>query len=387
MKTVLLRASVLTASGYGVHSRQIARWLLGLEKQGKIKLSIQALGWGETPWLIDRNRDDGFIGELMAHTAATQKSYDVSFQVQLPNEFDISLAKHNVGITAGVETDRCNSDWVTCCNKLNHLVVPSQHTKNTLSSSGTLTVPVSVIPESYPDCYRDMSIVDLNLSFDTSFNYLVFGQITGNNPETDRKNLFYTVKWACETLKDKPDTGLVIKTNAGRNTKIDRHVVKNILTQLKAEVAKTAKIYLVHGDMSDKEVYSLMKHPNIQALVALTRGEGFGLPILEAAAAGVPIIGTNWSAHTEFLNLGRWIPVDYRLAEIPPVRVDNKVFIKGTKWAQPVEDDFKRKLRKFHDSSTIPRTWARDLKPKILDGFSHQKISSMYSETFKDVLL
>ena len=33
-----------------------------------------------------------------------------------------------------------------------------------------------------------------------------------------------------------------------------------------------------------------------------TRGEGFGRPLLEAMAAGVPVIATRWGGHTDFLD-------------------------------------------------------------------------------------
>lgn len=387
MKNVLLRAPILTASGYGVHSRQIARWLLELENQGKIRLTIQALAWGDTPWLIDQNRNDGFIGKLMQHTSQPTEKFDVSFQLQLPNEWDNSLANKNIGITAAVETDKCNPEWAMSCNKMQKIVVPSEHTKKTLVSSGPVSTPIIVIPESYPDCFRDTP-VQTDFQFETSNNYLVFGQLTGNNPMTDRKNLFFTIKWIYEALKDKKNVGIVVKTNAGRNTKIDRHVVRNTLAQLRKEIMKNdeIKLYLVHGDMSDNDVFSLVSNPTIKAMVSLTRGEGFGLPILEAASAGLPVIATNWSAHTEFLNHGRWIGVDYRLSEIPNDRIDNRIFIKGTKWAEPLEDDFKRKIRKFHDSNSIPREWARDLKTKILEKYSHEYISSLYSKEFQDIL-
>ena len=40
MKKVVLRAPVLTQSGYGGHSRQVARWLIGLAEANQINLTI-----------------------------------------------------------------------------------------------------------------------------------------------------------------------------------------------------------------------------------------------------------------------------------------------------------------------------------------------------------
>jgi len=388
MKSVLLRGPVLTQSGYGVHCRQICRWLLNLEKAGKIKLTCQVLPWGDTPWIIDSQRHDGLIGEVMKHSTPLTPKYDATFQLQLPSEWDSSLGNYNVGISAVVETDKCNPKWVEDCNKMNKVVVPSEFTKKVLTNSGVLLTEVKVIPESYPDCYRDSKTVDLNLNLQTKFNFLIVGQLTGNNPENDRKNIFYTIKWLCEAFKDDKDVGIIIKTNGGRNTRIDRRSITGVFTQLLAEVRPSGnpKVTLVHGELSEIEVYSLMKEPSVKALVSLTRGEGFGLPLLEAAAAGLPVIATNWSAHTEFLKLGRYIEIEHKLVDVHKSRIDNNIFVQGCKWAMPIEEQFKRKAKKFKESSSVPTEWALDLQTKILEKYSQENIASLYDAEFGSLL-
>lgn len=388
MKTVIFRGPALTQSGYGQHARMVCRWLLNAEVAGKCKLYCQLLNWGETPWIIDSKRCDGLIGELMKRSVPFQGA-DVSIQLQLPNEWDPSLASFNVGMTAAVETDVCNSQWVDACNRMNLIIVPSEHTKRTLTNSGKLTTQVIVIPESFPDSLL-LPISDSNpFSFDTTFNFLIFGQITGNNPENDRKNIFYTVKWLCETFKDNPDVGIVVKTNHGRNSEIDRNFVTSMMTKLMKEVRKDNKnppLHLIHGELSDSEIQSLVTHESMKAMVNLTHGEGFGLPMLEAAACGLPIIATNWSAHTEFLNLGKWVQIDYQLGQIHQSRVDDHIFVKNARWAFPSEENFKKRIKKFYNSSSIPKEWAKDLKEKIIKEYSFENVSKKYDTVFKEIL-
>lgn len=388
MKTVLLRASAITMSGYGVHARQIARWLLDKEKAGTCKLFIQLLNWGDTPWILDKTRSNGLIGEIMGHAGDPGQQCDVSIQLQLPNEWDAKLARFNVGVTAAVETDKCNPEWIACCNAMNLIIVPSEHTKLTLKNTGVITTPIIVIPESFPDCFTSEIVEPFEAKFETPFNFLVFGQITGNNPENDRKNIFYTIKWLCETFKDSKDVGIIIKTNHGRNTRVDRNVVANMIGQLLGEVRRGSKsppVYLVHGDLKDEEVLSLLKDPTVKAMVNLTRGEGFGLPLLEAAVAGLPVIATNWSAHTEFLNQGKWVQIDYSMAPIHDTRVDEKIFMKGSRWAQPSEDNFKRRVKKFYESPSTPLQWARDLSASLTKTHSHDAISAKYDEALREI--
>lgn len=385
-KKVLVRGPVLTQSGYGVHARQVAKWLLD---RSDVDVEFQALPWGDTPWLIDGSIDGDVVGRIMEKTVDPNgRKYDVSFQIQLPNEWDPNIAVSNIGITAGVETDKCNPDWILSCNKMNMVIVPSKHTKDCLVSTGEIRVPVHIVPESFSNAIMSLSPTHIDeLDFNTNFNFLIFGQLTGNNPENERKNIFYTVKWLCEVFKNDKDVGIIIKTNAGRNTCIDRKIVNQTFEALIKEVRKGPypKLHIIHGDMTDAEVSSLYRHPKVKALVSLTRGEGYGLPILEAAASGLPVIATSWSGHVDFLSHGKYVEIDYDLKEIHPSRIDNKIFMKGTKWSYAKEDDFKRKILKFKSGPVIPKEWAINLQKKIQEKYSFESIVPVYDEVTRGI--
>lgn len=385
MKTVVLRGPVLTQSGYGVHTRQVARWLMS-RKDFDVK--FVTLPWGDTPWLLHPDLHDGLAGEIMKRSVTPNFKADISFQLQLPNEWDPTIAPVNIGITAGIETDRCNPEWIDACNAMSAVVVPSQHAKSCFTNTGTVKKPMLVIPEAYADAIRTPELPTLP-QFSTSFNFLVFGQLTGNNPESDRKNIFYTIKWLCETFKDDPDVGIIVKTNVGKNSRIDRNLTKGLLSGVVNESrrgATTPKVHLLHGDMNEAEVASLYKHPQIKALVSLTRGEGYGLPILEAAASGLPIIATGWSGHLDFLKHGKYVSIYYQLGDVHPSRVDGKIFVKGARWANPSEEDFKKRVLKFRQSNSTPKQWATELEKVILDKYSLNSVSKMYDEALKEFI-
>lgn len=389
MKSAILRGPSLTQSGYGVHCRQIAEWLLSKQD---VDVKFQVLPWGDTPWILDNNSYDGLVEKITKKSVDgnVEKKYDVSLQLQLPNEWDPTIANFNVGITAGVETDVCNPSWVKSCNAMDVVIVPSKHAANCLKNSGNITKPIKVVPESFCNSILDYDDSQENPfpRFSTNFNFLIFGQTTGDNPFNDRKNIFFTIKWLCEAFKNDKDVGIVIKTNIGRNTKIDYNKTKQMLKMLLRECRKGdfPKLHLLHGEMSDNEIAHLYKHDQIKALVSLTRGEGFGLPILEAAASGLPVIATEWSGHTDFLNHGKYIPVSYSLTPVHKTRVDEKIFISGAKWAEPLEDDFKKKVLKFRNSSATPKEWAEKLSKVLKEKYSLKSIFSQYDEVLKDVL-
>ena len=385
-KSVLYKSPALTQSGYGVHSRQVAKWLLSKQE---LDVKFIVTPWGDTPWLLNRSAHNGLVGEIMERSVAKGTKASASVQLVLPNEWELDLGMStNIGITAAVETDRCSQQWSQMCTQMTRVIVPSKHAKVNLESNGPLS-NVFVIPESYSDAIASTKESNLPL-WSTSFNFLVFGQITGNTTLTDRKNLFNTVKWICDTFKDDSDVGIVIKTNAGRNSKIDKNVTINMITSLLKEVRKgrsSPPVYLLHGDMSDEEVAMLYKHPQIKALASITRGEGFGLPILEAAASGLPVIATDWSGHLDFLRLGKFLSVKSQLVNVHESKVDGNIFVQGSRWAEPSEEDFKRRLTKFKESPSAPKQWAIELSEKLLNSHSFSSISKAYDEVLGDLLL
>lgn len=388
-KKVILRAPVLTISGYGVHSRQIFRWLMS--NKDKYDVWVQTLGWGNTSWMIEKSMCNGLVGEIMGCTAPPPKDADISIQVQLPNEWDPKIAKFNVGVTAAVETDICNPEWIQAINSMDLIIVPSQHVKKTIENSGSVQKKIEVVPEAFLD-----EIVDPKKKFlkelsgiETSFNFLVYGQLTGNRDTTDRKNTYRTLKWICETFRKDSDVGIIIKTNSARNSMFDKSITKDILKKTLGQIRKegTVPVYFLHGYMNDQEVASLYRHPEIKALVNLTRGEGYGLPILEAAASDLPVIATNWSGHLDFMNKGRFLPVDYDIVDIDPSKVDKKIFMEGSKWAEPKEVSAKKVLRKFKDQPDKPKEWAQELGKKIREEYSQSSIEKKYDKIFSSIVL
>ena len=376
MTHVHIKGPLLSISGYGVHARQICRWAFAQN----FNVTTDITPWGNTPWYTNRDECDGLIDKIMEASQPLDRTPDVSFQIMLPNEWNPTLAKKNFGVTAVVETDICSKQWVLMCQKMDHVIVPSEFSKKCLVNSGLKSKRVTVIPESFMDSCVD-NAVDLNISFETQENFLMFGQMSGDY-ETDRKNTALTMALFCDLFKDNANVGLIVKTNSGSNSTVDRHVSRMQLKSILKQVRKGPfpKVYFLHGYLDDKEVSSLYKHPKVKGLISLTHGEGFGLPLLEAAACGLPVCATNWSAHTEFLNLGDWTKVRGRIENIPNAKIDGNIFIDGQKWANVDIQEARQILTQF---VTGPRPSTEKLQTAVRNRYSFEKVSRYYDKFWR----
>jgi len=385
-RRVLLRAPLLTISGYGVHSRQIFEYLF---YRDDIELTVELLNWGVTSWMINPAMEEGLIGKIMECSKELKPPYDLSVQIQLPDEWNHKLAHRNIGVSAFVECTSCNPTWVDKCNLMDMVIVPSTFIKNVVQKSGSLAAPIHVVPEWFnysllDDCSQESEMYQ----FEKKFNFLILGQLTGNKPDTDRKNTFNMVKWFCETFEGNTQVGLILKTNVGRCTLNDRNITLNVAKQLLREVRKGLfpKVTILHGNLSSREIAGLYQHKNVKCLLSATRGEGYGLPIIDAAAAAMPVIVTGWSGHMEFINKKYASILKYNLVKIPNDKIDNRIFVEGAKWADPHENNFKNVISKFRNKPDNPKLWAQNLSKRIVASYSSESICKIYDNVIGEIL-
>ena len=401
-KKIILVGPVLTRSGYGEQARYALRALRS--REDIFDIYVQPLTWGATSWVSEYDEEklwiDSIIEKTIVHNAQGGQ-YDVSLQVTIPNEWK-SYAPVNIGYTAGIETTKVAHEWISLANSMDKIIVISNHSKNVfestvyelshvppdhpLSDAQVLKTTTDIEAVNYPvKIYESLPEIDLNLKFDT--NFLTIAQWSA------RKNLEHTLKWFVEEFQD-DEVGLVIKTNFAKNSLMDREVCEGRLKELIASIPeinkdRKCKVYLLHGDMTDAEMHSLYKHEKISALTAIPHGEGFGLPIFEAAYSGLPVVSVGWSGQLDFLvgedNKQRFYEVSYDLKPVPKEVVWEGVLIAESAWSYAREHSFKNKMRECYNdiksnSGHVAKSesYANDLHERF-------EISKMY-EKFIDAM-
>lgn len=111
---------------------------------------------------------------------------------------------------------------------------------------------------------------------------------------------------------------------------INGHVHPDAFHRVLARIGDDDRIALLDGPMSRAEVCGLIA--DIDCFVSLHRSEGFGRIIAEAMYLGTPVIATDYSGSTSFLDAATGFTVDYRLVE---VESGAYIFCDGSQWAEP----------------------------------------------------
>ena len=134
---------------------------------------------------------------------------------------------------------------------------------------------------------------------------------------------------------------------------------------------------MLHGDLSAGQMRWLYSHEKIKCLVNLAHGEGFGLPMFEAAREALPILTVGWSGQLDFLrhdNKDYFLNVDYKIAEIQPEAVWDGVLQSNSKWAYADQGDYKMKLRDVRKKWKKHKKTATELQALVLNKFNDDEL-------------
>ena len=317
--TLVFQAPIATRSGYGDHARDL---LHSLYKLDKFDIKVISTRWGATP--MDALNYDKPFHKWIVDSIIPQitEKPDIYIQVTVPNEFQ-PLGFYNIGITAAIETTHCALDWIHGCNRMDLIIAPSQHSKDSLVKTiyneadkqtnqiikqHQIQKPVEVLFEGFDELDFGTDVVAHISELDNvkeDFAFLFVGHWLQGDLGEDRKNVGMMIKTFAMAFKDeKKKPALVLKTSSAGFGVMDRESMIAKIRQALGKDYGKVPVYLLHGDLTPAEMNGLYEHPKVKAMLNFTKGEGFGRPLLEFSLTGKPVIVSNWSGHLDFLKTG-----------------------------------------------------------------------------------
>lgn len=299
------------------------------------------------------------------------------------------------------ETDRIPNGWVRRINSMDQVWVPTAFHVETFVNSGVDPAKLLVIPESIDANWwsRERVCPSGSSSGDAAVTSF-FASIHQSKMHSRCSVKFLSVfKWEdrkgwdvllkafyeefiynADTLVREEDEGhrgvvcLIIKTSAYHNPELEEdddeyhEQIERLFSEVYGSDYKRRRVpsaskaqrrglstqpdwMQIHviGDAIDSSVYPLL-YCGVDALVQPSRGEGWGRPHMEAMAMGVPVIATNWSGTTAFLNDRNGFPLNIR----PQLSTISTGAFKGHKWAEPDKEHLRSLMRSVVTSLRSP---------------------------------
>jgi glycosyltransferase involved in cell wall biosynthesis len=169
---------------------------------------------------------------------------------------------------------------------------PSVHSRDSFIRAGIPQEKVVVIPNGVDVEIFHPNAAPMMLSTEKGFRFLFVGGTIR------RKGVDVLLEAYCRAFKRDDDVCLVIKDQGVGGLYPGQNEVALIKGYMTGE--SYPEILYIDNELSPQEMASL--YATCDCLVHPFRAEGFGLPIIEAMACGLPVVVSRWVPALEFLN-------------------------------------------------------------------------------------
>lgn len=199
-------------------------------------------------------------------------------------------------------------DWGGYDRLLHEIWTPSRFARDSLQR--LVGRPIEVVPHIVPVAPRR------SRSETGPFTVLAFAD---SRSSLTRKNPLGALACFHQAFGDDPGARMILKLNgAGPD-----------LAEVEQAAAALPNVTVVRDFLDDAALAALYR--SADALLSLHRAEGFGLPMLEAMAHGVPVVATAWSGNLDYMTPRNAALVP---AHLVPVR-DAAGIYSASVWAEP----------------------------------------------------
>jgi len=274
---------------------------LALIAADEVDLTILPVGRDDFGWALEPKSS-----KLVSHYGRhLDKSTDVHVRHQWPPNWNAPQQGHWVVIQPW-EYGSLPATWVEKINEgVDDVWVPSEYVRKVYVDSGVDPSIVQVIPNGVDTQFFRPGLDPYPIPSNKSFRFLFVGGTI------HRKGVDVLLQAYQQTFTVTDDVVLVIK-DAGTTGLYKGQGLGDKIRELQKNSQSPSIVYM-DSDLSDAQIAQL--YNACHCLVHPYRGEGFGLPVIEAMACGLPVIVTAGGATDDF--------VDQKTGYLVPARKQN----------------------------------------------------------------
>lgn len=279
---------------------------------------------------------------------------------------DFFNGRYNIGYWAW-ELPEFPDEWSESFKIVQEVWVPSTFVLDAVTQKSS--VPVVRIPHAIEvDCPLNLNRKHFKLP-DGRFLFLAMYDTQSFHQRKNPQGAINAFKKAFD--QSDSSVGLVLKVNNSRCSPEE-------IQRLKASISENRNIYLIEETLDRHEVNALIN--SADCFVSLHRSEGFGLILAEAMALGKPVIGTNWSGNTDFMNNMNSCAVDYKIVNVGS---DYGPYKSDQVWAEPDVEHAAFYMQKL----VRDQHWSKDIGDKaqhtIRNEFSPEVVGNKINQRLK----
>ena len=305
----------------------------------------------------------------------------------LPNQVSLDPLRSNINFTM-YEGTRIPPSWVETHHSHDLIVLPTEHLRQIWIESGVpepklRVCPLGVRSEAYRPGVQPLALQDSRGRpvEQHAVSFLNVSAITA------RKNLLGLVRAWLRATTNRDDAALIMKLGwyAPRSRKRFESEVKAIQKQVGKSLDQAAPLHFIY------DLYSEAEMPNLFAAathyVSLSFGEGWDLPMIQAAASGLKLIAPKHSGYLAYLDedIAALIPSREAPASLPDYAFDGKqagTSFEGANWWIPDEDAAVMLIRQAVDGRDERRASARE---RVSKNFSWEKATQRLVEILDEL--
>ena len=364
--TVKYTAPFMDYSGYG----ECSRHHIGAFTEAEVKVIGDLISYQS------ETSDYGKLGAL-AHSVKDNKgSYKIQLLHTTPDEFPrlVEPGKYHVGFCYW-ETDKIPQAFAEGLNAVDEIWTGSKANLEAIRKAG-VAKPVKIFPEPL-ETDRPTPPAYLIPDFSGYLFYSIFEW-------TDRKNPKALVQAFLQEFKGQKDVGLLLKTYFRNFSYTNKKMIRNEITALRdfTDIQGDPPIFLYLDLMDRQQVMRI--HATGNCFVSAHRGEGWGLPQVEAALFGKPIISTGYGGANEYFDNTSARLLPYKMVQLRGMQHSTRFYSNDQNWADVDIEDIKKAMRDAYERRNNDNK-AKNGQKLVKERFNLKRVGLEMAERLKEI--